>query len=91
MLQKQEQAPKCGSNEDELEEVRFMKMTVVQLIKHFLTFYEIKTTLPYRILGYRCGGYEQFHLLGYNAVYSFESQPTFRNTISPPSLGSKNS
>jgi hypothetical protein len=27
----------------------------------------------------------EYHLLGYNAVYSVESQPTFRWNISPPS------
>jgi hypothetical protein len=67
-----------------------MKMTEAQLIKHFPAYYEIKTSLPYRILGYRCGGYEEFHLLGYNAVCSVESQTTFRSNISPPSLWSKN-
>jgi hypothetical protein len=30
---------------------------------------------------------EEFYLLRYNAVYSVESQPTFRRIISPPSSG----
>jgi hypothetical protein len=34
--------------------------------------------------------YEEYYLLWYNAVYSVESQPTFRRNISPPSSGSKN-
>jgi hypothetical protein len=33
---------------------------------------------------------EQFYLLAYNAVYSVESQPTFRMKVSPPSSESKN-
>jgi hypothetical protein len=38
-------------------------------------------------LGSHSGGYEEFHLLGYNAV---ESQQMFRRNMSPPSSGSKN-
>jgi hypothetical protein len=34
--------------------------------------------------------YEEFYLLGYNAVYFVGSQPTFRRNMSPPSTGSKN-
>jgi hypothetical protein len=30
---------------------------------------------------------EEFFLLGYNAVWSVESQPTFRNNMSPPFQG----
>jgi hypothetical protein len=38
-----------------------------------------------------CSNYiEEYYLLGYNAVYSVERQPTFRRNISPPSSGSKN-
>jgi hypothetical protein len=33
---------------------------------------------------------EEYHLLGYNAMWSVESQPTFRRNISPPSSGSRN-
>jgi hypothetical protein len=33
---------------------------------------------------------EEYCLLGYNAVQSVESHPTFRRNISPPSSGSKN-
>jgi hypothetical protein len=33
---------------------------------------------------------EECYLLGYNAVYSVESQPMFRRNTSPPSSGSKN-
>jgi hypothetical protein len=43
-----------------------------------------------RIWGSDSGGYDEFYLLGYNAVYSIESQPTFRKNMSPPSSGSKN-
>jgi hypothetical protein len=32
---------------------------------------------------------EEYYLLGNDAVYSVESQPTFRRNISPPSSGSK--
>jgi hypothetical protein len=35
-------------------------------------------------------GYAEFYLLGHNAMYSVESQPTFRRNLSPPSSGSKN-
>jgi hypothetical protein len=35
------------------------------------------------------GGYEEYYLLGYNAVQSVEIQPTFRRNISPSFLGSK--
>jgi hypothetical protein len=42
-----------------------------------------------RILGSHSGGFEGFCLLGYNAVYSVESQSMFRRNISPPSSGSK--
>jgi hypothetical protein len=34
--------------------------------------------------------YEEYYLLGYNAVYSFQSQPMFRRNMSPSSSGSKN-
>jgi hypothetical protein len=34
--------------------------------------------------------FEEFCLLGYNAVQSVESQPTFRTNMSPPCSGSKN-
>jgi hypothetical protein len=43
-----------------------------------------------RIWGSHSGGYEEYCLLGYNAMYSVESQLTFRRNISPPSSGSKN-
>jgi hypothetical protein len=33
---------------------------------------------------------EESYLLGYNAMYRTESQPTFRRNMSPPSSGSKN-
>jgi hypothetical protein len=42
-----------------------------------------------RIWGSHCGGYEESYLLGYNAVQSIESQPTFRRNMSPTSAGSK--
>jgi hypothetical protein len=34
--------------------------------------------------------HEELYLLGYNAVYSDESKPTFRRNMSPPSSGSRN-
>jgi hypothetical protein len=34
--------------------------------------------------------HEEYHLLGYNAVWSIESQPMFQRNIPPPSSGSKN-
>jgi hypothetical protein len=34
--------------------------------------------------------HKEFCLLGYNALKSVESQPTFRRNISPPSSGPKN-
>jgi hypothetical protein len=34
--------------------------------------------------------YEEFYLLGYNAVYSAEYQPSFQRNISPPSSGLEN-
>jgi hypothetical protein len=44
----------------------------------------------YRMWGSHSGGYEQNYLLGYNAVWSVESQPTLRRNISPPSSEAKN-
>jgi hypothetical protein len=35
-------------------------------------------------------GHEEFRLLGYDAMYSVESQPTFRRNMSPSSSGLKN-
>jgi hypothetical protein len=40
--------------------------------------------------GYRNGDYEKFYLLGYETVYSIESQLTFRRNMPLPTLGSKN-
>jgi hypothetical protein len=37
------------------------------------------------ILGSYSGGYEESYLLGYNAVWSVESQSTFWRNMSPPS------
>jgi hypothetical protein len=42
-----------------------------------------------RIWGSHSGDYEEFYLLGYNAVSSVGSQPTFRMNMSPLSSGSK--
>jgi hypothetical protein len=42
-----------------------------------------------RIWGSHNGGYEEYYLLGYNAMYSVESQPMFRRDMSPPSWGPK--
>jgi hypothetical protein len=36
------------------------------------------------------GAYEEFYLLGYNALLSVESQVTFRRNTLPPSSGFKN-
>jgi hypothetical protein len=41
-----------------------------------------------RIWGSHGRVYEEFCLLGYNALYSVEIQPTLRSSISPPSSGS---
>jgi hypothetical protein len=38
-----------------------------------------------RLWGFPTGGYEEFYLLGYNAVWSVESQLTFRENMSPQS------
>jgi hypothetical protein len=32
---------------------------------------------------------KEFHLLGLNTVWSFQSQPAFQRNIFPPSLGSQ--
>jgi hypothetical protein len=37
---------------------------------------------------FHSGGYEEYYLLGYNAVYSVESLRTFRRNMSPPSYSS---
>jgi hypothetical protein len=42
------------------------------------------------IWGSHSGGYEEFHLLGYNALYSVQSQLMFRRNMSPPSSGLNN-
>jgi hypothetical protein len=47
------------------------------------------TIIICRIWGSHSGGYEEYHHLGYNAVQSVDSQPTFRRNISPPSSGPK--
>jgi hypothetical protein len=44
---------------------------------------------PRRTWGFHSGGYEEYHLLWYNAVWSVDCQPRFRRIISPPSSGSK--
>jgi hypothetical protein len=50
----------------------------------------MEACIHFRIWDSRSGGYEEYYLLGYKAVYYTESQPTFRKNISPPSLESKN-
>jgi hypothetical protein len=42
-----------------------------------------------RIWGSHTGGYEEYHLPGYNAVWAVECQPTFRRNMSPSSSESK--
>jgi hypothetical protein len=44
--------------------------------------------LYWKMFRYRYN-FEEFYLLGYNAVWCVESQPTFRGHISSPSSGSK--
>jgi hypothetical protein len=51
---------------------------------------EIRDFRLCRIWSSHSGVYEEYYLLGYNAVQSVESQPTFRRNISPPSSGSTN-
>jgi hypothetical protein len=46
--------------------------------------------VKYGYVGSHSGGFEEFYLLGYNAVYSVERQPTIRRNISPSSSGLKN-
>jgi hypothetical protein len=40
--------------------------------------------------GWNYMGLEESYILGYNAMESVESQPTFRKNMSPPYSGSKN-
>jgi hypothetical protein len=47
-----------------------------------------KQTSPYKLRNLPIP--EEYYFLGYNAVSSIESQPTFQRDISPPSSGSKN-
>jgi hypothetical protein len=42
----------------------------------------MKNKLLFKIWDSHSGGYEELYLLGYNAVYSVESQPTFRRNMS---------
>jgi hypothetical protein len=42
-----------------------------------------------RILGFHAGGYEEFYFLGYNAVESVESHPTFKTNVVSLSSGLK--
>jgi hypothetical protein len=49
----------------------------------------IKIVCLYGIWDSHNSGYEEFHHLGYNAVWSVESQLTFRWNKSPPFSGSK--
>jgi hypothetical protein len=51
-------------------------------------FHKTETVSYFRNWGSHTIGYEVLYLLTYNAVYSVESQPTFRRNISPPSSGS---
>jgi hypothetical protein len=47
-----------------------------------------ENVLSCRIWGSHNGGYEESNLVAYNAMFSAESQPTFRKNMSPPSTGS---
>jgi hypothetical protein len=51
------------------------------------TKYSNKQLYTCKILGSHSGNYEEFSLLGYNAVLSVEIQRMFRKNISPPSSG----
>jgi hypothetical protein len=42
------------------------------------------------IWGSHSGGYDEFYLLGYNAVLSIESRPKFRRNTLPPFSGQQN-
>jgi hypothetical protein len=50
-------------------------------VKDLVKVSEVYTVLD---LSFHSGGRDEFCLLGYNAVYSGESQPTYRRYISPP-------
>jgi hypothetical protein len=54
-------------------------------------FKGLKFVLWYWIMQLTLANYwfEEYCLLGYNAVQSVESQQTFRRNVSPPSSGSK--
>jgi hypothetical protein len=47
-------------------------------------------TQVFRISGSHSGGYEEFFILGYNALQAVQCQPTFWRNMSPPSSRSKN-
>jgi hypothetical protein len=38
----------------------------------------------YHISSFHSGGYEEFYLLGYNTMWSVESQPTLWRNMGPP-------
>jgi hypothetical protein len=48
-----------------------------------------QVTTDYRIRGFHCGDYEEFHLLGCGAVWVYY-KPTFRRNVSPQYSGWKN-
>jgi hypothetical protein len=56
--------------------------------KHILIFYT--NNLIHVGLSSHSSGYEEFYLLGYNAMQSNESQKTFWRNMSPPSSRSRN-
>jgi hypothetical protein len=62
------------------------KHRVHPLYTFVYSFKFVKLFLKHPVLKH----YEEFHVLGYNALLSVESQPTFRRNISHPSSGSKN-
>jgi hypothetical protein len=53
-------------------------------------WYPVNMTVLFRLWGSHIDGYEDFCLLGYNAMYSLEGQLTFPSNMSPPSSGLKN-
>jgi hypothetical protein len=66
-------------------------LTIIFRLQHHVKAYtmkELKKCKEFcRNLCSPIGGYEKFHILGYNALYSVESQPKFRRNMSPPSSG----
>jgi hypothetical protein len=54
--------------------------------ERFETYCETVASIIFRIWGSHSGGYEEFCLLGYNAVLSVDNQLTFRKNIFPQTV-----